>query len=131
MSEYIVSLDGSFALDLENQIFLSMRTRQRTGQNQFSTEFLVKEITGLKIEVFANEHPPPHFRVKHADGVANYRISDCVRINGRGKILKHERAIRKWWEDNKGELINAWNNHRPSGCPVGEYREGHCQTNPA
>ena len=29
------------------------------------TEDTVARINGLKIEVFSNEHPPPHFRVEY------------------------------------------------------------------
>lgn len=30
---------------------------------RFLTEEVVDRIKGLKIEIFSNEHPPPHFRV--------------------------------------------------------------------
>ncbi len=125
--EYSVSLSDQLALELENDIFIAQTLAQPTRRaptGNIPTEFLVKEIYGIKIEVFANEHPPPHFRVKNADGEANYRIFDCKRLNGSGKILKCDRVIQKWWKKNKSKIIDAWNEHRPTDCPVGKYREG-------
>jgi hypothetical protein len=75
----------------------------------------------LKIEIFANEHPPPHFRVKYAGETANYRIRDCEQLNG--GLRRHYRVIRDWHSKNKPALIDAWNNFRPSDCPVGHYVE--------
>lgn len=82
-----------------------------------------RELKGLKVEVFANEHPPPHFRVKLQASTANFRISDCERLNGSGEVLRHERTIRSWWKDHKTDLIEAWDKMRPSDCPVGTYSE--------
>jgi hypothetical protein len=75
----------------------------------------------LKIEIFANEHPPPHFRAKYGGETGNYRIRDCEQLNG--GLRRHYRVIREWHSKNKPKLIAAWNNFRPSDCPVGEYVE--------
>lgn len=84
-------------------------------------EKLVGQLQGLKIEVFANEHPPPHFRVKYSGETANYAISDCRQLNG--GLEKWYRNVKEWHSKNKQLLIDTWNNTRPSDCPVGEYRE--------
>lgn len=84
-------------------------------------ELLVDRFGALKVEVFAREHPPPHFRVKCAGDSANYKIADCAQLNG--GLRREYRAIKKWHAANKAKLIAAWNTHRPSDCPVGEYRE--------
>lgn len=84
-------------------------------------ELLVDRFGGLKVEVFAREHPPPHFRVRCAGDSANYEIADCTQLNG--GLRREYRAIREWHAANKAKLIAAWNAHRPSDCPVGEYRE--------
>lgn len=81
------------------------------------------ELGGLKVEIFANEHPPPHFRVKMQSSTANYRIADCKRMDGSGEVLRYEKTIRKWWERHKIALIDTWNDRRPSDCPVGRYVE--------
>lgn len=84
-------------------------------------EELVARVDGLKIEIFANEHPPPHFRVKHAGDTANFSIKDCAQLNGGLKMWK--RNIEAWHKANKSALIEVWNRTRPSDCPVGKYRE--------
>lgn len=84
-------------------------------------ELLVDRFGSLRIEVFAREHPPPHFRVICGEESANYRIADCYQLNG--ALRRHYRIVREWHAQNKGRLIDAWNRCRPSDCPVGEYRE--------
>jgi len=88
---------------------------------RYLTEIKVAQLDGIKIEIFANEHPPPHFRVKYAGEAANYTISDCTQLDG--DLKKWYRNIKRWHQDNKDFLIERWNKTRPSDCPVGEYRE--------
>lgn len=83
-------------------------------------KFLVSRIDGLRVEVFSDEHPPPHFRVAANGEVANYTIQDCIQLNG--GLDRHYRTIMEWHAMNKSLLIAAWNERRPSGCPVGHYR---------
>lgn len=85
-------------------------------------EELVARLDGLKIEVFSNEHPPPHFRVIYNEESNNFTIKDCQPLNGSG-LKKFFKNIRKWHGNNKQELINTWNRMRPSDCPVGLYVE--------
>lgn len=87
------------------------------------TEETIARFDGLKVEVFSNEHPPPHFRVKYQSSTANYTIANCSRINGNGEVLKYEKNIALWWRDNKSALIECWNRLRPTDCPVGAYIE--------
>lgn len=84
------------------------------------TEELVVNLMGLRIEIFSNEHPPPHFRVIYAGETANFTIKNCAKLNG--GLKKWERNIRAWHSKNKPKLIQVWNRTRPSNCPVGEYR---------
>ncbi len=37
-------------------------------------KFLVARVKGLRVDVFANEHPPPHFCVRADGETANNRI---------------------------------------------------------
>lgn len=83
--------------------------------------YLVDRIQDLRVEVFSNEHPPPHFRVKCGSETANYQIKDCAQLNGR--LKGSYRAIKRWHTENKPKLIEAWNSRRPTDCPVGAYRE--------
>lgn len=84
-------------------------------------EALVDMAGGLKIEVFANEHPPPHFRVSFQGQSANYRIADCVKLNG--GLDRFYRNVRDWHRVHKQVLIAEWNRRRPTNCPVGNYIE--------
>jgi hypothetical protein len=84
-------------------------------------EVQVARLDGLKIEVFANEHPPPHFRVSFQGETANYRIAECGQING--GLARFYRNVRRWHAEHKQTLIDAWNRYRPTNCPVGVYRE--------
>lgn len=91
------------------------------GGRRFLTEELVAHLNGLKIQIFSNEHPPPHFRVQYSGETANYSISDCTQLNG--GLKKWYRNIREWHAKNKQTLIDTWNKTRPSNCPVGAYRD--------
>ena len=82
-------------------------------------EELVANLDGLKIEIFAKEHPPPHFRVFYAGETANFTIDDCRKING--DLRKWEKNIRDWHVENRQNLIDTWNRTRPDGCPVGPF----------
>lgn len=57
--------------------------RRRILRKAVLVNFQVVSWSGsMKIEVFANEHPPPHFRVKHRNETANFAIADCRHLNG-------------------------------------------------
>lgn len=88
---------------------------------RYAAEAKAGEIGGLKIEIFAKEHPPPHFRVIYNGETANFTIKDCTKLNGGLDIYFHN--IKKWHRKNKQKLINQWNEMRPSDCPVGRYFE--------
>ena len=109
------SLSRDLAADFQQGPIIDDRGRRFLGEETIAT------IQGLKIQVFANEHPPPHFRVYCAGETANFAIKDCRRLNG--GLTKWERNIRKWHVDHKPELIEAWNRLRPADCPVGPYAE--------
>lgn len=87
------------------------------------TEKTVGKINGLKVEVFSNEHPPPHFRVIYQGQSSNYSIKDCEKLNG--DLSKYHNNIVVWHRANKEKLIAAWNETRPTDCPVGKYVEDH------
>lgn len=86
---------------------------------------LVEETVGrfgaFKVQVFSNEHPPPHFRVVYNGETANYSIKDCTKLNG--GLGRWEWNIRDWHSKNKLKLIAVWDRTRPDDCPVGKYRE--------
>ena len=124
MPEWICSIDDT---DLVNELQRLLTTFDHFAPSQQSPEIVSKFLVAftaspkLKIEVFANEHPPPHFRVKYAGETANYRIGDCEQING--GLQRYYRIIRDWHSKHKAKLVESWNTFRPTDCPVGEYVE--------
>jgi hypothetical protein len=89
---------------------------------RYLTEALVDRFNGLKIEIFSNEHPPPHFRVCYQGECNNFTINDCSPLNG-DSLKLYFRNIKKWHLKNKNTLITFWNEKRPTDCPVGNYNE--------
>lgn len=86
-----------------------------------SMHLLLDKVKGLRIEVYAREHPPPHFRVSFDNQAACFKISDCKRING--KLDRYLTTIERWHLEHKQDLISTWDNLRPGGCTVGPYRD--------
>lgn len=81
---------------------------------------LVERVDGLKMEIYPNEHPPPHFHVKSPNINASFRIEDCVRING-DISGSDEKKVLYWHKHAKPMLISVWNETRPTNCVVGLY----------
>ncbi len=83
---------------------------------------LVARINGLRIEIFAREHAPPHFHV-HGGGVdAIFSLESCEHLQG--TVGRREKALIEWWYLRSRErLIQTWNSTRPSDCPVGKFSE--------
>ncbi len=83
----------------------------------------VASIGGLKIEIYPNEHTPPHFHVKSPKIDASFRIDNCECIEG--KVSSGIYNIILYWYTNgaKALLIDKWNSTRPTNCVVGKYSE--------
>jgi hypothetical protein len=91
-------------------------------QKLLFTRALVERINGLKIEIYSNEHVPPHFHVKSANINAAFAIDDCALISG-SVDGKTKRLITYYHKLSRGKLITFWNETRPTGCPVGPIIE--------
>lgn len=95
---------------------LNEQGRRKLEEKTFDT------FNGLKVEVFADEHPPPHFRISCAGESNSYSIETGEPLYQEPKTLaKFRHNIRKWHKKNKAKLIEFWNNFRPTDCPVGKY----------
>ena len=83
---------------------------------------LVAEVRGLRIEIYPNEHPPPHFHVRAPSIAATFDIRTCELLQGR--ILGREQRLVEWWHKrSRRQLIRIWNSTRPADCPVGPIDE--------
>lgn len=81
---------------------------------------LVARLNGLKIEIYSNEHPPPHFHVKSPNVDASFDIENCDLL--KGKVSSRDSSkIRYWYQHAKPVLIEVWNSTRPGNCTVGIY----------
>ncbi len=88
----------------------------------YSVKQLVARVNGLKIEVFAREHPPPHFHISGGDIDATFSLIDGSHLHG--QISGREKALVGWWyERSRTLLIDTWNKTRPEDCPVGPVHE--------
>ena len=84
----------------------------------YSIRQLVSMQNGLKIEIYPNEHPPPHFHVKCGDINVSFSIEDCKLLEG--KLDGRRIALIEWWyKRSKTKLVDIWNKTRPSDCSVG------------
>lgn len=81
-------------------------------------EYIVGFGSGFKMEIFANEHPPPHFHVTYKNEKNAFRISDGNPLHADG-LERHFRSIRKWHKAHRADLVAVWNATRPTDCPVG------------
>ena len=87
------------------------------------TRVRVNTIGGYKIEIYADEHSPPHFHiVKDSNKLAAYTIDDCTKLSGTLPNVV-ERKVKFFHECAKDKLIRYWNDTRPGDCEVGKIRE--------
>lgn len=94
-------IDGSFSLKVEKA--------------------LVDRVRGLKFEIFANEHPPPHFHVTTTVCRASFALDDGRVIKSSGNTRKLEKQVAYYFSENRAKLIDFWNNSRPDDCTVGPF----------
>jgi hypothetical protein len=81
-------------------------------------EHYVDSIKGRKIEIFSNEHPPPHFTITYQGKSDSFNIETCEPLHN--TLGNFKRNIKKWWLINKDNLIDIWNSTRPTDCTVGK-----------
>ena len=90
--------------------------------NVIETKVLVKEIKGVRIEVYPKEHMPPHFHASCNGRHATYRIDNCELMNG-SLGSKEDRIVKYYYfkQGGKKVLEKAWANTRPGDRLVGKY----------
>ena len=64
-------------------------------------------VEGVKIQFFAEEHPPPHFHAQFAEHRIRIEIASLRVLNGR---LPHAKlsAVLRWAESRREELLHTW-----------------------
>ena len=78
MVEYIIEIDSNVAEELKDSLDTEAILKFDKGEPVYNlSEFLVGNFNGFKVEIFSNEHPPPHFRIKYQGMTGNFSISTC------------------------------------------------------
>lgn len=73
-------------------------------------------VDGVKIQLFALEHPPPHFHAVFAEYRAQIAIETLRVLNGslpRTKLA----AVISWAEKRQAELLRAWDDLAAKRAP--------------
>ena len=75
---------------------------------------------GILIQMYWDDHPPPHFHVRYSGYSGRYRIDTLIRLTG--DIPPHtERLILQWARLHQAELLTSWyqcrEGHTPSRIP--------------
>ncbi len=102
---------------LEAKLRLALGSQFINGE-LFESRELIAKFGNVKLEIYPDEHPPPHFHVKNPDFNVSIDIIHCRIIKGSldSRIYK---KIKYFHKENKDLLIETWNRTRPSDCPVG------------
>jgi hypothetical protein len=66
---------------------------------------LVAQMGGLKIYIYANEHPPPHFHVKYGEEENSFRIDTAEPLYPDNGLKNYFKNIKKWHNNNKAKLV--------------------------
>ena len=93
-----------------------------SGRGRFSMVLAVKQDprVKVKVEIYPNETEEPHFKVTYQNVTCRFKIVDCEPMKAEApkgvptQIKKIMKQIKKTWEDNKEEIIKAWQDLRPS-----------------
>ena len=120
MAEWCVELDDLTAVTQLRESLELGPMLTANGQRSLNEQQVGKMFHGLRVEVFSDEHPPPHFRVRYQGETARFRIDDCSPMDA--GLRKFQRNIERWHAENKALLIETWNSSRPTDCPVGAFR---------
>lgn len=122
MTKTQIAIDGDLLDSLASDFFWAEGGFSNLQLDPGLIYSLVARVSGLSIVIWADEHPPPHFHVRYQGQDASFSIVDCERLPGVSGLERYERCIRDWWHSNKHELIERWNDLRPTDCPVGPIR---------
>ena len=62
---------------------------------------------GIKIQFYADEHPPPHFHARYAEFIAQIALDD-LRVIAVSLPTAQLRQVREWASTRKSQLFTAW-----------------------
>lgn len=98
------------------------RTKVSSEWGVYFIKERVTTIRNMRIEVFANDHNPPHFHVKSKDGKIDVvlKISDCSLIREELSSSDYKR-IKAFYESSgaKEKLTKIWNKSKFDSRRIG------------
>ena len=65
-----------------------------TDGTLYNIKQLVARVNGLRVEIFAREHPPPHFHISGGGIDATFSLLDCSHLEG--QISGREKRLVEW-----------------------------------
>jgi Domain of unknown function (DUF4160) len=77
---------------------------------------VVAIVSGIKIELYFDEHPPPHFHARYAEFVAQINLDSLEIIKG-SMPRPQMRTIQEWASLRRETLRAAWDICVASGNP--------------
>lgn len=93
------------------QRILSDRTLIHKTGTLYEIKALVKEIDGLKIKIYSNDHSPPHFHITANNPKINadFLIEDCSVYRDDGLNKNQLKKLKIWFnESGKALLGKKW-----------------------
>jgi hypothetical protein len=67
----------------------------------------ISRFFGIAIAMFFDDHGPPHFHARHADGSAKVRI-DTLEVIDSNLGRRQQRLVLAWAELHQDELLENW-----------------------
>ncbi len=105
---------------LEFKFALALSLVEFKGQ-LIESRKLIQIIDEAKIEIYHEEHSPPHFHVLTKNENVSIAIESFKILNGRLKKSTLKK-VKYFYDNNRDLLISFWNSTRPSNCMVGPIK---------
>ena len=77
---------------------------------------IVATFNGIKIELYFDEHPPPHFHARYAEFIAQVDMTTLEIIKG-SLPRRQMRMVREWALPRRQALRRAWDFCRTNDDP--------------
>lgn len=78
----------------------------------YESRKLIDRVEGMKIEIYPNDHNPPHFHVRGPEVDAKFSIEDGSHLKG-GISRNQLKKIQYFYQRMRPHLIREWNSLRP------------------
>src|ERR1700682_1872524 len=102
MARTEIAVEGLLLDALSRKFFWNDYNPQPLPENFRDAQFhMVDRVNGLRIIIWADEHPPPHFHVAYQGEDASFGILNCARLPGVSGLERYDSVIFRWWLENR------------------------------